>query len=248
MRKILITNDDGIMADGLIRLAKAAASFGEVYVVAPESERSAASHSISLRHSIDIYPEPDFPVPGVKAFSCSGTPGDCVRVGSLSVMPERPDVVLTGINHGYNVASDVQYSATVGGALEGVFQGYPSIAFSEGTELDYDIKEGANPHEITDHFLNSILEEYIDMPFMEGMILNVNFPPMPLSECKGIQRDRKVSKGMIFRDEYDAIEELPGGGIRYMVNGKHMYEAEEGTDLRAVFDGYVSIGYVRNLC
>ncbi len=244
MRTILITNDDGINADGLIRLAGAAVSFGEVYVVAPEKERSAASHSITLRKPIDIY-EAEFPVEGVKAFSCSGTPGDCVRVGSIAVMPKKPDIVLSGINYGYNVASDTQYSATVGGALEAAFQGYPAIAFSEGTYLDYEIK--GNPHEVTDHFLMSVLEEYIDMPFTEGQVLNVNFPPVPLAECKGILRDRKLSKGMIFRDEYDVIEELPGGGKRYMVNGKHVYDAEEGTDLRAVYDKYVSIGYVKNL-
>ncbi|MCR4760978.1 MAG: 5'/3'-nucleotidase SurE, partial [Oscillospiraceae bacterium] len=97
MRSILLTNDDGIAADGLIRLARAAAGFGEIWVVAPDSQRSAASHSISLHSPIDVFPH-DFPVEGVHAFSCTGTPGDCVRVGSLNMMPHRPDVVLSGIN------------------------------------------------------------------------------------------------------------------------------------------------------
>ena len=98
-RKILITNDDGIESDGIARLAEAAKEFGEVWIVAPESQRSAASHSITLRHPIDVLPH-DFPVEGVHAFSCSGTPGDCVRVGSLNIMPVKPDVVLSGINFG----------------------------------------------------------------------------------------------------------------------------------------------------
>ena len=106
MKTILITNDDGIFADGLIRLAATAKSFGEVWVVAPESQRSAASHSITLHSYIDVRPAA-FPVPGVHAFASSGTPGDCVRVGSLSVMPARPDIVLSGINYGYNAASDI---------------------------------------------------------------------------------------------------------------------------------------------
>ena len=102
-RRILITNDDGIDSGGIARLAKAAKDFGEVWVVAPQHQRSAASHCITLREPIDVYPH-DFAVEGVHAYSCSGTPADCVRVGGLSVMPVRPDVVLSGINFGYNVA------------------------------------------------------------------------------------------------------------------------------------------------
>ena len=125
MRTILITNDDGIEAGGIVRLAKAAAEFGEVWVVAPARQMSAASHSITLHSPLDIYPH-SFPVPGVRAFSCSGTPGDCVRTGSLSILPRRPDVVLSGINYGYNVASDIQYSATAGAAFEAAFR--PSLS------------------------------------------------------------------------------------------------------------------------
>ena len=95
MKTILITNDDGIEAGGIVRLAEAAAEFGEVWVVAPARQMSAASHSITLHSPVDIYPH-SFPVPGVRAFSCSGTPGDCVRVGSLSILPRRPDMVLSG--------------------------------------------------------------------------------------------------------------------------------------------------------
>ena len=92
-RKILITNDDGVDAGGISRLAEAAADLGEVWVVAPSGQCSALSHSITLRHSIEVHPY-DLGVEKVHAFSCSGTPGDCVRVGALSVMPYKPDVVL----------------------------------------------------------------------------------------------------------------------------------------------------------
>ena len=88
-KKILITNDDGITSDGIIRLAKAAKEFGTVYVVAPEDQRSAMSHSITLRHSFEAW-KVDFPVEGVHAYACNGTPADCVRIGVLNIVPNKP--------------------------------------------------------------------------------------------------------------------------------------------------------------
>jgi 5'-nucleotidase len=236
--RILITNDDGINSDGIIRLAKAAKEFGQVWVVAPESQRSAASHSISLHNAIDVYPCLEFPVEGVHAYSCSGTPGDCVRVGGLSVMPERPDVVLSGINYGYNVASDIQYSATCGAAFEGTFQGYHAIALSEGA---------CDCHEVTDKYIKQVLKHLLNEPLAPGMIHNVNFPGCPLSECQGVLYERKVSRGMFYQDTYDVLEELDDGGLRYMVNGHYTPVAEEATDFHAILNNYVSVGVVNNV-
>ena len=235
--KILITNDDGIEADGIIRLANAAKQFGEVWVVAPESQRSAASHSISLHNAIDIYPCEDFPIDGVKAFSCSGTPGDCVRVGSLSVMPSKPDVVLSGINFGFNVASDIQYSATAGAAFEAAFQGYHAIALSEG----------CHEHSVTDKYIKEILKKLLFEELKPGFIHNVNFPDCDLADCKGILYDRKVSVGMFYKDHYNLVEELDDGGRRYMVEGVYTPSAEEGTDFAAILNNYVSVGVVNNV-
>ena len=237
MRRILITNDDGITADGIVRLAKAALEFGEVWVVAPESQRSAASHSITLHSPVDLYPH-DFPVEGIRAFSLSGTPGDCVRVGSLFVMPEKPDVVLSGINYGCNCASDIQYSATAGAAFEAAFQEIPAIALSERT---------GPGHDVTDFYLREILTKWIDLRLGPGEILNVNFPSCPLSECLGIQENRTVSRGMFYKDHYIELETLPDGGRRLMVEGVHCPVGEEGTDLKAILDGYVSVGVVKNV-
>lgn len=237
MRSILITNDDGIAADGLLRLAAAAKEFGEVWVVAPDSQRSAMSHSITLREPIDVFPH-DFPVSGVRAYSCSGTPGDCVRVGSLNIMPHKPDAVLSGINFGYNVASDIQYSATAGAAFEAAFQGYLSIALSEA----------ASPcHEVTDTYLREILAELLEQPPMPNSIWNVNFPGCSLAECGGILRERKVSHGAFYRDRYLVQEQLPDGGLRLMVDGIYNEDAEEGTDFRAVVDRYISVGIAKNI-
>ena len=237
MRRILITNDDGIDSDGIARLAKVAVRFGEVWVVAPAHERSAASHSITLRVPVDVYPH-DFPVAEVKAYSCSGTPADCVRVGSLGVMPYKPDIVLSGINYGYNVATDVQYSATVGAALEGAFQGFNSIAFSE---------HFGDCHEVTDAYLEKILEEYIDAKLGYGQIINVNFPGCKLDEFKGILRDRKTSHDSFYHDRYKVVKELEDGGVRYMVDGIYNEQAEEDTDFRAVVENYISVGVVGNV-
>ena len=236
--RILITNDDGINSDGIVRLAKAAKEFGEVWVVAPESQRSAASHSITLHDTIDIYPFDDFPIEGVKAFFCSGTPGDCVRVGGLNVMPQKPELVLSGINYGYNVASDIQYSATAGAAFEAAFQGYHAIALSEGA---------CACHEVTDKYIKEVLKELINKPLESGFIHNVNFPGCSLSECKGVLYNRKVSRGMFFKDSYDVVEELENKGIRYMVNGEYNEENEPDTDFRAITDKYVSVGVVNNV-
>lgn len=236
-KTILITNDDGIDSDGIIRLATAAKDFGVVYVVAPDGERSAASHSITLRHEINIYNH-DFPVDGVHAFSCSGTPADCIRVGSLAVMEEKPDIVLSGINFGYNVATDVQYSATVGAALEGAFQGIKSISLSEGAN---------SRHEVTDFYLHDILEELIKEEYLPGYIHNVNFPECKLSECKGVLSDRKISAHSIYVDSYRKVESLKDGGASYMVEGKYTPVAESGTDYEAILSNYVSIGLVKTL-
>lgn len=235
-KKILITNDDGIEADGLIRLAAAAAEFGEVWVVAPDGERSSMSHSITLHSSFELW-ESRFPVPGIHAFSCSGTPGDCVRIGVLNVVPGRPDYLFAGINYGFNTATDLQYSATVGAALEGAFQGIQSTAFSE---------DACRNHEVTDHYLTEIIAELVGQPLPSGQIWNVNFPGCPLEQCRGILRDRKVSSGCYYRDSYQQSL-LPSGRYACRVNGTREYEAEEGTDLRAVFDRYISIGKVSNL-
>ncbi len=237
MRSILIVNDDGIEADGLIRLAEMAKQLGEVWVVAPDGQRSAASHAITLHGTVDIYPH-SFPVEGVRAFSCSGTPADCVRVGSLSIMPHKPDIVLSGINRGLNTATDIQYSGTAGAAFEGAFQGCLSIAVSE--EVDSD-------GEVTAKYLPELLAELTEKMPGYGQIYNINIPSCPLSEFRGILRDRAVSHGMFYRDRYKKVTDLPGGGMRFEVDGLYNEECEPGTDFRAVVENYISVGIVNNL-
>ena len=236
-RQILITNDDGIEADGLRRLAFAASKFGEVWVVAPDTQRSAASHSITLRKPFEVHPF-DMKLAGVHGFSCTGTPADCIRVGKLNIMPSKPDVVMTGINYGYNVAADIQYSATLGAAFEAEFQGMPAIAFSENF---------GEEHEVTDRYLVEIMGELIEKEYIPGQVWNVNFPGCSLAECKGILWDRKVSRYSFFDDRYKVEEELPDGGMILNIDGIYHPKTEEGTDYGAILSNHVSVGIVRNI-
>lgn len=236
MRKILITNDDGIDSDGIVRLARAAKDFGEVWVVAPDGQRSAMSHSITLRHSVEVW-ECDFPVPGVHAYACDGKPADCVRIGVLNIVPGKPDHIFSGINYGYNLATDLQYSATAGAAFEAAFQRIHTIAFSE---------DASEIHEVTDKYLKEIIADLLDKPLEISQIWNVNFPGCSVTECKGILYDRKVSTDNFYNDRYHETMVAPGR-ISYMVEGIRNDQALEGTDLKAIFEKYVSIGVATNI-
>ena len=240
---ILVTNDDGIASDGIRRLAEAAKEFGTVTVVAPASQCSAASHSITLNRTLEVHPY-DFPVEGIRSFACSGTPADCVRIGILNILKEKPAVVLSGINYGYNLANDIQYSATLGAAFEAEFAGCPAIAFSEAAPIE----ATDETHGVSRHYLRKIMADLIEKPYVAGQVWNVNFPGCPLEECKGILRDRTMSRQAFYEDHYQEIRTLPDGGMELEVKGVHKSAAEEGTDYAAIEAGWVSIGTVRNYC
>ena len=236
MSKILITNDDGILSEGLIRLAKNAKKFGEVWVVAPDKERSGVSHAVHFREPVEAW-RVDFPVEGAAAFACSGTPGDCVRIGVLNIVPGKPDFVFSGINYGYNVASDLQYSATAGGAFEASFQGVHTIAFSEDANPD---------HRVTDMYIEGITERLMKEPPRANTIWSVNFPCCDPETLKGTLWDTTVSPGVLFEDIYEETK-ISDTRTAYMVKGIRKYEAEEGTDLFAVLNNYISVGVARNV-
>ncbi len=232
--KILITNDDGICASGIVRLARAALALGEITVIAPDREHSAQARRITVDRPIDLLPY-DFPVPGVSAWSCSGSPVDCVRIGLSYLLPEKPDLVLSGLNYGNNVASDIQYSATVGAALEAAHHGVAAIAFSEAFKGD---------PALADRYLPSLLADLAGVRPGRDVILNVNFPE---GECRGVLSERTVSSGSLHRADFRLLERLPGGGLRLDPGSVREELCEDGTDLRAVLDGYIAIGTVRNL-
>lgn len=233
--RILVVNDDGIKAPGIQRLAEMARKFGEVWVVAPDSQCSAMSHRITVRADLVVKKEA-IPVEGVFAYSVSGTPADCVKVAVQHILPERPDVVFSGINSGYNAGVDLLYSGTVGAAMEALSEGIPAIAFSSENECGYDV---------VDEYLYSIASELMEEKLPANEIWNVNFPCCPLSEFKGILRDRKPAQTQFYLDHYEKKEQ-PDGSIILSGAGVPITEGEEGTDIEAVLAGYISIGKVRN--
>ncbi|MCQ2524928.1 MAG: 5'/3'-nucleotidase SurE [Lachnospiraceae bacterium] len=238
MRKILITNDDGIDAHGIKDLARAALKYGDVWVIAPDGQRSAASHSITLRESMYVYEDKDFGVEGVKAFKTTASPADCVRFGIRNFVKDV-DVVFSGINNGYNIGSDIQYSATVGAAMEAATSKIRAIAFSQSFD-------GDGYQEVTDKYLDQIIGELIDAPLEDNQIWNVNFPNVRLSDFKGILRDRSVARNSFYIDSYKE-EKLEDGGLKLTVWGDRNELTSEGTDFKALLDGYISIGRVNNL-
>lgn len=233
--RILVTNDDGINAIGIHKLAKMAKKLGEVWVVAPEGQCSAMSQKITVADRIRLTEATDFPVSGVKAYSLGGTPADCVKVALEYLMTEKPDVVFSGINNGYNAGIEVSYSGTVAAAMEALQKGIPAIAFST---------EANGIYEAVDANLFQIAKELVERPAGAGKIWNVNFPGC--SEAKGILYDRTLAKTQYFLDSYEAETQEDGSKLLDL-HGKRIASAEEGTDLQALIERYISIGTIRNI-
>lgn len=231
--RILVVNDDGIQASGIAHLARAAQKFGEVWVAAPDSQCSAMSHRISIFDKLRVRSEPNFEVKGVQAWSISGTPADCVKVALAYIMPERPDIVLSGINNSYNAGVDILYSGTVGAAMEALACGIPAMAFSTETCRDL---------QTADAYLEDIIKELLKREIAPYEIWNVNFPSC---RPKEILYDRFPSARPCCEMVYTP-EELPDGSVNLAIYEKYCTEAEEGSDARAILDGCISVGKLEN--
>lgn len=227
--RILISNDDGINAPGIEALARALQPLGELFVVAPDGQRSASSHSISLHGRLYVR-DVDFPVRGVRAFSVSGTPVDCVKWGIVSLGSDRPfDLAVAGINEGQNLATDVLYSGTVAAAGEAALQGVPAIAFSLlGPVFLYD----AAAEEA-----RAICAWMSTLAWPADTFLNVNFPPLPQQAKWAVTRlGARGYKNHFFRKLDDA------GEVYYRHAGEELEEtAGDDADTVAVRDGKISL-------
>ena len=235
-RRILLVNDDGIRADGIILLARLASRLGEVTVAAPDSQCSAMSHRITVHGELTVK-KVDFQVSGVTAWSVSGTPADCVKVALHYLLPKKPDIVFSGINRGYNAGVDILYSGTVGAAMEALVNGISAIAFSN---------EANDVWEAAEEYLIPIAEKLLEMPISRNRIWNVNFPGCSPEKIKGILWDRLPSQVEYYQDHY-VRKDLPDGGFLLTEDGIPALTAPEGTDMRALLDGYISVGQVRNM-
>ena len=241
--KVLLTNDDGIEADGLQTLRRALLRVPgiELTVIAPDGNRSAMARSITTRRPLWVQ-EIDFD-DGTKGYATDGTPVDCVRLAKLGLVEGfEAELIVSGINHGANLGDDITYSGTVAAALEGVVLGLPAIAVSQQSmarEMDFrlgrtfDFDEGAR-------FVARVVEEIEDVPLPAGTLLNVN---CPAGDASGVQVTRLGKR--IYRDQLkltDTDADATDGRRRYWIYGDDPgFHDEPGTDLAAVAAGVIAV-------
>ncbi|MDO2950049.1 5'/3'-nucleotidase SurE [Aeromonas simiae] len=223
--RILVSNDDGVNARGIRALSRALAECGEVTVVAPDRNRSGASHSLTLEVPlrVSLIEETGF-------YAVKGTPTDCVHLAAHELLKPEPDMVVSGINHGANLGDDVIYSGTVAAATEGRHLGFPSIAIS---------LVGDTHFETAAHFAVKLVRALIRHPLPADQILNVNVPDLPLEAIKGM---RVTRLGNRHPAEQVIVERDPRGQTIYWIGPPgERQDAGEGTDFAAIEQGYVSI-------
>jgi 5'-nucleotidase len=237
--RVLITNDDGIGAEGLRALHRAVAALDEVdaTVIAPDSNRSATARSITTRVPLTVEEvEMD---DGSVGYATDGTPVDCVRFADLGLGGASPDLIVSGINHGSNMGDDITYSGTVAAALEGIVLGVPAIAVSQqSNELEMGFMPGRRfDFEVAAMLTAELVRHIAHTPLRPGTLLNVNCPgAMP----NGVEITRLGKR--VYQDELRAVSPDADGRKRYRIYGfAPSYEPEAGTDLTAVAGGKVSI-------
>ncbi|HVL39421.1 MAG TPA: 5'/3'-nucleotidase SurE [Fimbriimonadaceae bacterium] len=230
--RILITNDDGIRAPGLVALVDVARERGEVKIVAPDRERSACGHSMTMREPLRVKP---VPWEGLEAYEVNGVPVDCVNVGLTLGWPDGCDLVLSGFNNGPNLGFDVTYSGTVAGAMEGCINGIHSIALSMAIFVD-----GAPIHyETGARWLRENWTMLVNAPRKPLTFLNVNVPSVDFPEIRG---HRFVQMGQrVYEDRVERRDD-PWGRPYYWQGGVVVMDRNQpGTDVNAVSDGFVSV-------
>ena len=230
---ILVCNDDGIDAPGIVALASAMDTLGEVWVVAPAQEQSAVGHAITVRDPVRARPWP-FEVPSgrVEAYAVSGTPADCAKLAISTLLPRLPDLVVSGINKGPNTAVNVIYSGTVSAATEASILGVDAVAFSHCSWQPSDYEAAARYAEI-------IAQTVLEKGLPDGVLLNVNIPNLPFEEIRGVAVTRQARS----RWEESFVERTdPLDQPYYWLSGRFVnLDDGDHTDLGAVEDGYVSV-------
>jgi 5'-nucleotidase len=223
---ILLTNDDGVRAPGIAAARETLSEIGEVMTVAPDRERSAASHSISLDHPLRV-DELE-----TNVFAIDGTPVDCVYLALMHLVPRKPALVVSGINNGFNLGSDVFYSGTVAGAVEGALRGVPALALSLERRRPQDFSHAAR-------FGAALAAEMVrrgERAIPDASLLSVNMPPGPLAGYRITFLGRRV-----YRDQVEVRQDLRGRAY-YWIGGPEENATDlPGSDLSAVRDGLASV-------
>jgi 5'-nucleotidase len=237
--RVLLTNDDGIEAEGLQALRRALRNLDgiELAVIAPDGNRSAMARSITTRRPLWVH-QVDFD-DGTHGYATDGTPVDCVRLANLGLVEGfEAELVVSGINHGSNLGDDITYSGTVAAALEAIVLGLPGIAVSQQSsarELDFRVGS-AFDFEVAAAFTARLVAELEDAPLPQGTLLNVNVPSPPANGVEVARLGKRV-----YRDELALVDE-DGGRRQYRIYGDASYERDEtGTDLAAVAMGKIAV-------
>lgn len=228
---ILVSNDDGIFSDGLASLVNQLHSIADVTIVAPDSQQSAVGHAITVHRPLrvrEVKKEGNF-----FGYAVDGTPADCVKLAIRNLMKTKPDLVISGINHGSNTAISVIYSGTVSAATEGTILGIPSFAMSLTTfEANADFSYAAK-------FACQLAKKVIENGLGNGTMLNVNIPAVPESEIKGVVITRQGKS--VWNDEFEARRD-PGNKQYFWLKGELVeLDEEEDIDQRAILNNKVSI-------
>lgn len=231
--RILLTNDDGIGAEGLDCLERIARALSDdVWVCAPAVEQSGKGRGITLTEPLRVHHIEE------KRWAVTGTPTDCVVLAVNDLMPEKPDLVLSGVNRGHNIGEDVSYSGTVAGALQGMAFGIRSIALSQSLERFHD--EVVAHWETAEAYAPAIIRRLLDQPWAPGVVMNLNFPNRAPEDVTEVEVTRQG-----FRDvgEMHAVRrtDLRGRDYYWMSFRGAKQEHEPGTDLRAIDDGKISV-------
>lgn len=229
--RILVTNDDGINAPGLVvmrEIAKELAS--EVWVVAPETDQSGLSHSLTLNDPLRLRKLDD------RVFALRGTPTDCVIMGVREVMKDAPDLILSGVNSGQNISDDVTYSGTIAAAMEGTMLRVPSIALSQG----YDWNSGAAiPWDVTRAHATYLIRKVLKKGIEPGILININFPSCAVEDVAGVQITRQgaMTHGL-YIDKRDDSRMNPYYWLTYRRQSQNVIV---GTDMDALQQNYISV-------
>ena len=231
--RILVSNDDGIHAIGIRTLVERLAFEHEVYVIAPDRERSAAGHALTLHKPLRV--EEVEMGDTAKAWETTGTPGDCIKIGINAILDVKPDLIVSGINHGPNLGTDILYSGTVNAAMEGAVLGFPSIAVSLAANGNSSASDFIYAADFIRHFLPKIKE----INFPKKTILNINIPAVASSDVAGIEITNIGTR--MYTDTYEKRID-PRGKVYYWLAGEIINNSEEhGTDIAAIRNNKISI-------
>ncbi|WP_338376880.1 5'/3'-nucleotidase SurE [uncultured Flavobacterium sp.] len=229
---ILVTNDDSIVAPGIRALIEVMKEIGEVVVVAPDSPQSAMGHAITINDTITLS-KVSLDKEIDKEYSCSGTPVDCVKIAVHEILKKKPDLCVSGINHGSNSSINVIYSGTMSAAVEAGIEGIPAIGFSL---LDYSWDADFEPFK---KYVKNIALNVLKKGLPDGVILNVNFPKLKKKDIKGIKICRQAKATWV--EEFDKRTN-PMGKEYYWLSGEFVNQDKgEDTDEWALHNGYISV-------